>query len=186
MLTWSLSLSLGPAVSEMNTSARVVGFLVDLFELCRSCSPYEFTYQFFFNCNETTAGSRSGSTKERSRPDTLLTASGCTFLIAQTSKWVHVQEDLSRLCRFLCDLCSPLIFCPLIVEGRDIFLQLCKPAVSHPIQSSIPYKKLLRFLMDFLTLSGKKYIFLSPTISAVNIAWWPGISGTESIIFWIN
>jgi hypothetical protein len=83
MLTWALSLSLGPAVSEMSTSARIVGFVVDLFELCRSYSPYEFTYQFFFNCNETTAGSRSSSPKERSRPDTLLTASGCTFLIGE-------------------------------------------------------------------------------------------------------
>jgi hypothetical protein len=83
MLTWALRLSLGPAVSEMSTSARIVGFLVDLFELCRSYSPCEFTYQFFFNCNETTAGSRSSSTKERSRPDTLLTASGCTFLIGE-------------------------------------------------------------------------------------------------------
>ncbi|CAK9191076.1 unnamed protein product [Sphagnum troendelagicum] len=77
MLTCALSLSFGPAV------ARIVGFLVDLFELCRSYSSYEFTYQFFFNCNETTAGSCSSSTKERSRPDTLLTASGCTFLIGE-------------------------------------------------------------------------------------------------------
>jgi len=37
----------------------------------------------FFNCNETTTGSCSSSTKERSRPDTLLTASGCTFLIGE-------------------------------------------------------------------------------------------------------
>jgi hypothetical protein len=83
MLTLALRLSFGPAASEMNTSARIVCFLQDLFELCRSYSPYKFTYQFFFNCNETTAGSRSSSTKKRSRPDTLLTAYGCTFLIGE-------------------------------------------------------------------------------------------------------
>jgi hypothetical protein len=83
MLTWALRHSFGPAASEMNTSARIVCFLQDLFELCRSYSPYKFTYQFFFNCNETTVGSRSSSTKKRSRPDTLLTAYGCTFLIGE-------------------------------------------------------------------------------------------------------
>jgi hypothetical protein len=95
MLTWALSLSFGPVVSEMNTSTRIVGFLVDLFELCRSYSPYEFTYQFF-NCNETTAGSRSSFTKERSRPDTLVTASGCTFLIGENklSSLSNAKGDL--------------------------------------------------------------------------------------------
>jgi hypothetical protein len=39
MLTWALCLCFGPVVSEMNTSARIVGFLVDLFHLCRSYSP---------------------------------------------------------------------------------------------------------------------------------------------------
>jgi len=67
----------------MSTSIRIGGFLLDVFYLCRSYSPYQFMYQFFFNCNATTAGSRSSSPKERSRPDTLLTASGCTFLIGE-------------------------------------------------------------------------------------------------------
>ncbi|KAH9558299.1 hypothetical protein CY35_06G001100 [Sphagnum magellanicum] len=98
MLTWALSLPLGPAVSEMSTSARIVGFLLDLFELCRSYSPYKFTYQFFFNCNETTAGSRSSS---RSRPDTLLTASGCTFLIGEDklSSLFDAEGDLTAKVR---------------------------------------------------------------------------------------
>jgi hypothetical protein len=80
----------------MNTSARIVGFLEDLFHLCKSYSPHKFTYQFFFNCNETTAGSRSSSTKERSRPDTLLTASGCTFLIGEDklSSLSDAERDL--------------------------------------------------------------------------------------------
>jgi hypothetical protein len=101
MLTWALSLSLGPAFSEMNTSAHIVGFLLDLFELCRSYSPYKFTYQFFFNYNEIEAGSRSGSTKQRSRPDTLLTASGCTFLIGEDklSSLSDAEADLGAKVR---------------------------------------------------------------------------------------
>ncbi|CAK9274095.1 unnamed protein product [Sphagnum jensenii] len=34
MLTWALSLYLGPAVSEMSTSIRIGGFLLDVFYLC--------------------------------------------------------------------------------------------------------------------------------------------------------
>jgi hypothetical protein len=80
LLTSVLRVSFGRVVSETYISARIVAFLEDIFELCRSYSPYRFTYQFFFNCNEPTAGS---STKERSRPDTLLTAYECTFLIGE-------------------------------------------------------------------------------------------------------
>jgi hypothetical protein len=83
VLTCALRDSFGPVVSEMNVSGLVGLFLPYIFQLCRSYSPYKFTYQFFFNCNARTAGSRSSSTKERSRPDTLLTASGCTFLIGE-------------------------------------------------------------------------------------------------------
>jgi hypothetical protein len=52
-LTWDLRVSSGPVVSEMNVSGLVRRFLEDIFELCRSYTSYEFTYQFFFNCNET-------------------------------------------------------------------------------------------------------------------------------------
>jgi hypothetical protein len=97
-LTWDLRISFGPVVSEMNVSGRVARFLEDIFELCTSYSSYEFTYQFFFNCNETTAGSRSSSTKKRSRPDTLLTASGCTFLIGEDmlSSLSDAEADLIK------------------------------------------------------------------------------------------
>jgi hypothetical protein len=83
LLTSALRVSFGRVVSETYISARIVAFLEDIFELCRSYSPYKFIYQFFFKCNEPTAGSRSSSTKERSRPGTLLTASECTFLIGE-------------------------------------------------------------------------------------------------------
>jgi hypothetical protein len=83
LLTSALRVSFGLILSEMYILARIVAFLVDIFELCRSYSPYKFTYKFFFNCNESTAGSRSSSTKERSRHDTLLTAYECTFLIRE-------------------------------------------------------------------------------------------------------
>ncbi|KAH8966001.1 hypothetical protein BDL97_03G000300 [Sphagnum fallax] len=82
-LTVALRASFSPVVSEMDVSRLVGFFLPHIFDLCRSYSPSKFTYQFFFNCNETKAGSRSSSTKKRSRPDTLLTASGCTFLIGE-------------------------------------------------------------------------------------------------------
>jgi hypothetical protein len=59
LLTSALIVSFGPVVSEMYISARIVAFLVDLFELCRSYSSDDFTYQFFFNCNETTIGNHS-------------------------------------------------------------------------------------------------------------------------------
>jgi hypothetical protein len=80
----------------MYISTRIVAFLQDIFELCRFYSSYEFTYQFFFNCNETTAGSRSSFTKKRSRPDTLLAASGCTFLIGEDkfSSLSDAEDDL--------------------------------------------------------------------------------------------
>jgi hypothetical protein len=83
LLTSALRVSFGPVLSEMYISARIVAFLVDIFEMCKFYSPYKFTYKFFFNCNEPTTGSRSNSTKERSRHDTLLTAYECTFLIRE-------------------------------------------------------------------------------------------------------
>jgi hypothetical protein len=43
-LTWDLRVSFGPVVSEMYISTRIVAFLEDIFELCRSYSSYEFTY----------------------------------------------------------------------------------------------------------------------------------------------
>ncbi len=82
-LTFALRVSFGPVVSEMDVSGLVGLCLRHIFELCRSYSPSKFTYQFFSNYNETTTGSRSSSTKKRSRPDTLLIASGCTFLIGE-------------------------------------------------------------------------------------------------------
>jgi hypothetical protein len=53
LLTSVLRVSFGRVVSETYISARIVAFLEDIFELCRSYTSYEFTYQFFFNCNET-------------------------------------------------------------------------------------------------------------------------------------
>ncbi|CAN5977135.1 unnamed protein product [Sphagnum jensenii] len=93
--------SFGPKVSEMGVSGRAGFFLRDIFELCRSYNPSKFTYQFFSDCNATTAGSRSSSTKERSRPDTLLTASGCTFLIGEDklSSLSDAEADLTAKVR---------------------------------------------------------------------------------------
>ncbi|CAK9238755.1 unnamed protein product [Sphagnum troendelagicum] len=101
VLTVALRVSFGPKVSEMGVSGRAGFFLRDIFELCRSYSPSKFTYQFFSNCNATTAGSRSSSTKERSRPDTLLTASGCTFLIGEDklSSLSDAEADLTAKVR---------------------------------------------------------------------------------------
>jgi hypothetical protein len=48
LLTSVLRVSFGRVVSETYISARIVAFLEDIFELCRSYSPYRFTYQFFF------------------------------------------------------------------------------------------------------------------------------------------
>jgi hypothetical protein len=96
-LTYALTVSFGPVVSEMDVSCFVGQFLRKIFELCRSYSPSKFTYQFFSNCNETTAGNHSSSTKKRSRPDTLLTASGCTFLIGEDklSSLSDAEADLT-------------------------------------------------------------------------------------------
>ncbi|KAH9577158.1 hypothetical protein CY35_01G199400 [Sphagnum magellanicum] len=97
VLTFALRVSFSPVVSEMDVSGLVGLFLWQIFELCRSYSPSKFTYQFFSNCNEMTAGSRSSSTKKRSRPDTLLTASGCTFLIGEDklSSLSDAEADLT-------------------------------------------------------------------------------------------
>ncbi|CAM6044943.1 unnamed protein product [Sphagnum compactum] len=99
-LTYALRVSFSPVVSEMDVSGLVGQFLRQIFELCRSYSPSKFTYQFS-NCNETTAGSRSSSTKKRSRPDTLLTASGCTFLIGEDklSSLSDAEADLTAKVR---------------------------------------------------------------------------------------
>jgi hypothetical protein len=101
LLTTALWVSFGPEVSEMDVSGLVGFFLRYIFVLYRSYSPYKFTYQLFFNCNETTAGSRSSSTKKRSRPDTLLTASGCTFLIGEDklSSLSDAEADLTAKVR---------------------------------------------------------------------------------------
>jgi hypothetical protein len=100
-LTTALWVSFGPVVSEMDVSRFMGFFLLHIFELCRSYSPSKFTYQFFFNCNEKTAGSHSSSTKKRSRPDTLLTASGCTFLIGEDklSSLSDAEADLTAKVR---------------------------------------------------------------------------------------
>ncbi|CAM6048154.1 unnamed protein product [Sphagnum compactum] len=100
-LTVALRDSFSPVHTEMDVSGLVGHFLRQIFELCRSYSPSKFTYQFFSNCNETTAGSRSSSTKERSRPDTLLTASGCTFLIGEDklSSLPDAEADLTAKVR---------------------------------------------------------------------------------------
>ncbi|CAK9193437.1 unnamed protein product [Sphagnum troendelagicum] len=100
-LTFALTVSFGPVVSEMDVSGFVGLFLRQIFGLCRSYSPSKFTYQFFSNCNERTAGSRSSSTKKRSRPDTLLTASGCTFLIGgdKLSSLSDAEADLTAKVR---------------------------------------------------------------------------------------
>jgi hypothetical protein len=101
VLTVALRVSFGPEVSEMGVSGRAGSFLRDIFELCRSYSPSKFTYQFFSDCNATTAGRRSSSTEERSRPDTLLTASGCTFLIGEDklSSLSDAEADLTAKVR---------------------------------------------------------------------------------------
>jgi hypothetical protein len=100
-LTFALTVSFGPVVSEMDVSGFVGLFLRQIFGLCRSYSPSKFTYQFFSNCNERTAGSRSSSRKKRSRPDTLLTASGCTFLIGEDklSSLSDAEADLTAKVR---------------------------------------------------------------------------------------
>ncbi|CAM6019566.1 unnamed protein product [Sphagnum balticum] len=100
-LTFALTVSFGPVESEMDVSGFVGLFLWQIFGLCRSYSPSKFTYQFFSNCNERTAGSRSSSTKKRSRPDTLLTASGCTFLIGEDklSSLSDAEADLTAKVR---------------------------------------------------------------------------------------
>ncbi|CAM6013348.1 unnamed protein product [Sphagnum balticum] len=59
-------------------------------------SPQEFVYQFLFNCNEMTGNSHSRTTRERSRADTLLTVSGCTFLVGEDnlSSLIAAEVDL--------------------------------------------------------------------------------------------
>ncbi len=85
----------------MDVSGLVGFFLRYIFVLCRSYSPSKFTYQFFSYCNERRAGSCSSSTKKRSRPDTLLTASGCTFLIGEDklSSLSDAEADLTARVR---------------------------------------------------------------------------------------
>ncbi|KAG0592450.1 hypothetical protein KC19_1G252500 [Ceratodon purpureus] len=95
-LTASLTRRFRDARSEMHVSMFVGNIFHDIFWLMEVYSGLQFQYELLFNCNEVTGDSLSGSTRERSRPDTLITASGCTFLVGEDklSSLTAALEDL--------------------------------------------------------------------------------------------
>ncbi|KAG0568484.1 hypothetical protein KC19_6G022400 [Ceratodon purpureus] len=85
-----------PVNSEANVSSRLIQSFTRLFDTWTKYGPCEFTYKLLFNLNERTGDSFSGSTKRRSRPVTLVTASGCTFLVGE-DKCANLTDAKSDL-----------------------------------------------------------------------------------------
>jgi hypothetical protein len=83
LLTKLLNSFSGSEYSEMNVSCRLYHSFDRLFFYWLLYGPCGFSYKLLFNFNKRIGDSLSASTKRRSRPHTLVTASGCTFLVGE-------------------------------------------------------------------------------------------------------
>jgi hypothetical protein len=92
-----------PPLSEMYTTNSLSFQLTSFFNMFNVYSEYKLVHTLLFNCNEKIGDSFSDVTVDRSRPDTLCIASGCTLLISEDKfRSLHAaQEDLRKKVKML-------------------------------------------------------------------------------------
>ena len=99
--------------SEMDVSVFVGGTIKDLFASLDSVSPHSFKNEVLLNKREnSSSSSRTGSTGKRTRLDTLIIASDCTFLVGEDKalKLPDAEVDLRVKLRPL----SPVFYGPVM------------------------------------------------------------------------
>ena len=100
--------------SEMDVLVFVGGTIKDLFASLDSVSPHSFKNEVLLNQRENSrsSSSRTGSTGKRTRPDTLVIAFDCTFLVGEDKalKLSDAEVDLRDKLRPL----SPVFYGPVM------------------------------------------------------------------------